>query len=338
MTSRPGSSMQAVASFQGLPISHADSLMLVTLPIPDLRPRDILVAVQAVSVNPADVQRRAALASGPRPTVLGFDAAGVVAAVGADARGHAVGDEVFYAGDVNRQGSNAEFQAVDERIVGRKPTSLSFAEAAAMPLTTITAWETLFDRFGVTETSEGTLLVMAAAGGVGSVLVQLAKKLTGLTVIGTAARSDSQAFAARMGADHVIGRSDLVADVLAVAPTGTDYIFTANTAGNIEAFAAIAKPFSAITTIDAPQGLDLRPLFHKSISWQYEWMFTRVTYDTPDLVEQQRLLNCTADLLDAGTLITTLTTVLDGFTPENLREAHRLLESGQTVGKVVVAR
>lgn len=251
---------------------------------------------------------------------------------------YAVGDEVFYAGDVNRAGSNAEFQAVDELIVGRKPSTLTFAEAAAMPLTTITAWETLFDRFRVDNASTGTLLVLAAAGGVGSVLVQLANRLTDLTVIATAARSDSRAFATRMGAHHVVGRSDLAADVLAVAPEGTDYIFTPTSVGNVEAFAAIAEPFSAITTINGPSGLDLQPLFHKSLSWYYEWMFTRTTYNTPDLVEQQRILNRAADLLDDGTLVTTTTTVLQGFTSENLREAHRLVESGLTIGKVVIAR
>ena len=330
--------MKAVVSYQGLPISDPASLSDADLPIPGLRPRDVLVDVHAVSVNPADVKRRAGLPPNGPAKVLGFDAAGVVAALGSNATHYAVGDEVYYAGDVNRPGSNAQYQAVDERIVGRKPATLSFAEAAAMPLTTITAWETLFDRFRLTADSTGTLLVLAGAGGVGSILTQLAKKLTQLTVTATAGRGDSQAFAHRMGADFVIDRYDLVANVLQVAPDGTDYIFTPHSTGNIEAFAAIAKPFSDITTIDGPPGLDLQPLFHKSVTWHFEWMFARATYDTPDLQEQQRLLITAADLFDDRTLVTTLTTELTGLTAENLRRAHQLVESGQTIGKVVVSR
>jgi zinc-binding alcohol dehydrogenase family protein len=261
----------------------------------------------------------------------------VVEAVGARVTSHAIGDEVYYAGDVTRQGSNAELQAVDERIVGRKPSSLSFAEAAAMPLTTITAWESLFERLRLSKDSEGTLLVVSAAGGVGSILTQLAKKLTALTVIGTASRPESAAFARSMGADQVVDRhGDLAASVKRIVPGGADYIFSPYSATNIPAYAEIAKPFGQIVAIDGPRGLELQVCVSKSITWHWQFMFTRSMYGTPDMVEQQRLLNRAAGLFDDRTLVPTLTTTLEGFTPDNLRQAHAWVESGQAIGKVVV--
>ncbi|MDX6227729.1 MAG: hypothetical protein QOI76_1119 [Frankiales bacterium] len=331
--------MQAIVSYQGLPVDDERSLVEAEVPVPELRSHDLLVRVAAVSVNPVDVKRRAGLPESASPTVLGYDAAGVVEAVGRDVTGYAVGDEVYYAGDVTRQGSNAEYQAVDERIVGHKPASLSWAEAAAMPLTTITAWETLFDRFRLSEASEGTLLVLPGAGGVGSILTQLAKRLTGLTVIATASRDESRDFALSMGADHVVDHhGDLAAQVLAIAPDGTDYIFSAHSASTVPTFAAVAKPFSEITAIDDATGVDLQQLKAKSLTWHWELMFTRSTFGTPDLAEQRALLDRAADLFEAGTLRPTLTTTLEGFTAQNLRQAHRLVESGRMIGKVVVVR
>jgi zinc-binding alcohol dehydrogenase family protein len=329
---------RALASYDALPVTDPDAFVEVELPVPELGPRDLLVEVHAVSVNPVDVKRRAGIAPGSGPTVLGYDASGVVAAVGPEVGHYAVGDPVYYAGDVTRRGSNAQHQAVDERIVGRKPATLSHAEAAAMPLTTITAWEVLFDKFELVPDATGALLVMAGASGVGSVLTQLAKRLTELTVVATGGREDSRSFATRMGADAVVDRTDLAASVLAVAPGGTDYVFTSYPTGTIDALAEIARPFSQIASIDGVGGLDLSPLFAKSISWHYEFMFTRSMFDTDDIGEQRRLLNRAADLLDDGTLITTATTVLDGFTPDSLREAHRLIETGRTIGKVVITR
>ena len=329
---------RALASYSALPVTDPDAFVEVDLPVPGLRARDLLVEVHAVSVNPVDVKRRAGIEPGGGPTVLGYDASGVVAAVGAQVEHYAVGDPVYYAGDVTRQGSNAGHQAVDERIVGRKPATLSHAEAAAMPLTTITAWEVLFEKFRLAPDATGTLLVVAGASGVGCVLTQLAKRLTELTVVATGGREDSRAFATRMGADAVVDRTDLAADVLAAAPGGTSHIFTSYPTGTIDALAEIARPFSEIACIDGAGGLDLSPLFDKSISWHYDLMFTRSLYATDDMGEQRRLLDRAADLLDDGTLVTTATTVLDGLTPDNLREAHRLLETGQTIGKVVVTR
>ena len=202
--------MSAIGSFEGLPVSDERCLVDVELPVPELRPQDVLVRVQAVSVNPVDVKRRASLERSDTPTVLGYDAAGVVEAIGADVSTLGVGDEVFYAGDVTRQGSNAELQAVDERIVAERPGTLSFADAAALPLTSLTASEALFDRLRLTRESTGTLLILGAAGGVGSIMVQLAKLLTGVTVIGTASRGASRDWVAGLGADAVIDHHDLV--------------------------------------------------------------------------------------------------------------------------------
>jgi len=330
--------MTAVGSFAGHPIDDDRALEDVKVEVPQLRPHDVLVRVHAVSGNPVDIKRRAALPASETPVILGHDAAGVVEAVGSQVTSLRVGDEVWYAGDVTRQGSNAELQAVDERIVSRKPASLSFADAAALPLTTITAWETLFDRFGLTKDSTGDLLVLGAAGGVGSVMIQLAKALTGVRVIATASRDESREFAERMGADVVIDHRRLRDEALRVAPGGVDYLFTPFTAGNIDTFADIVRPFGHITAIDEPPGLDLLPLKPKSIAWHWELMFTRSMYETPDMIEQQRLLAETARLVDDGTLRTTVTKTIADFSAAGLREAHRDVESGRMIGKVVVTR
>ncbi|MGY1750598.1 zinc-binding alcohol dehydrogenase family protein [Modestobacter sp. SYSU DS0511] len=330
--------MRAVGALRGLPISDPESLIDVELPVPDLRPRDVLVRVHAVSVNPVDVKVRAGLDPQQTPKVLGYDAAGVVEAVGSEVQTLTVGDAVWYAGDITRPGSNAELQAVDERIVARTPASLSFPEAAALPLTTITAWESLVDRFGLDSSSTGDLVVLGAAGGVGSVLVQLAKQLTSVRVLAGAARPESRDWVIGLGADEVVDHTQLVTSVLAVAPDGVDHLFTPHSAGNVEAFAAVVKPFGDIVAIDDPVGLDLLPLKSKSISWRWELMFTRSMYGTPDLAEQGRILAETAALVDAGAVRSTLTTTIDDFSAAGLREAHRLLETGRTIGKVVVHR
>jgi NADPH2:quinone reductase len=330
--------MTAIGSFAARPIDDDSALEDVTVEVPELRPHDVLVRVQAVSVNPADVKQRAGIRPSPTPVILGYDAAGVVEAVGPQVNTLAVGDEVWYAGDVTRQGSNAQFQAVDERIVARKPSSLSFADAAALPLTTITAWETLFDRFGLTKDSTGDLLVLGAAGGVGSIMIQLAKALTDVRVIATASRDESREWAERMGADAVINHHHLRDETVRVAEDGVDYLFSPHSQGNIENYAAIVKPFGHVTAIDEPPGLDLLPLKTKSIAWHWELMFTRSMYETPDMIEQQRLLTTVAALVDDGILRTTVTKTVEDFTASGLREAHRDVESGRMTGKVVVSR
>lgn len=330
--------MTAVGSYRALPIDDPESLRDLEVDVPQLRPRDVLVRVQAVSVNPVDVKRRNSLADSPSPTILGFDAAGVVEAVGPQVRTLSVGDEVYYAGDITRAGSNAALQAVDERIVARKPSSLSFAEAAALPLTTITAWESLYDRFGLTAESTGDLLVMGAAGGVGSVMIQLAKALTGVRVIATASRPESAEWARQMGADEVIDHHDLAAQARAVSPAGVTWLFSPHSRDNVDTYAQIVRPFGHITAIDEPEGLELVTLKAKSIAWHWELMFTRSMFETDDMIEQQRLLTRTAELVDSGRLRSTVTQIIDDFSAAGLREAHRAVESGRMIGKVVIDR
>lgn len=330
--------MRAIGSPTALPVSDADCLLDVELPVPQLRPRDLLVRVQAVSVNPVDVKLRAVLPTSDTPTVLGFDAAGVVEAVGPDVTTLGVGDEVYYAGDVTRQGANAELQAVDERIVAERPGTLSFADAAALPLTSITAWECLFDRLALSEESSGTLLVMPAAGGVGSIMVQLAKLLTGVRVLGSASRAASRDWVAGLGADGVVDHHDLVNECARAAPDGLEYLFTAHSSGNVESFAAIMAPFGRIVAIDDPEGLDLLALKTKSIAWLWELMFTRSMFETPDMIEQKHLLARFAALIDDGRIRPTATEYIADFSAAGLRRAHALVESGRMIGKVVVHR
>lgn len=333
--------MRAIASYEGLPISDPRSLVDVELDAPELRPRDVLVRVQAVAVNPVDVKRRASLEPSETPTVLGYDAAGIVEEVGPGVSTLAVGDEVYYAGDITRPGANAELQAVDERIVACRPGSLSFAEAAALPLTSITAWESLFDRFALTSDSRGTLLIVGAAGGVGSIMIQLAKQLTDLRVVGTASRNESRDWVTGLGADAVIDHHDLVDSLRAHGVEEVDYLFTPHSHGNIDAYAEIIRPFGEITAIDEPDGLDLRALLAlkaKSVTWHWELMFTRAMFETPDMIEQKHLLSRVAELVDEQRLRTTATKSIRDLSAAGLRRAHELVESGRMTGKVVIHR
>ncbi|MCF7552857.1 zinc-binding alcohol dehydrogenase family protein [Pseudonocardia sp. WMMC193] len=303
----------------------------IDLDVPDPDPHDLLVEVRAVSVNPVDHKVRAGL-TGPR--VLGFDAAGVVRAVGPEVTAYAPGDEVFYAGTIDRPGSNAGLQLVDEHVVGRKPRSLDWAEAAALPLTTITAWETLFDALRLGPESTGRLLVVSAAGGVGGMVTQLAKTLTGVEVIGTASRPESAAFARSMGADHIADHHELVASVRSVAPD-VQFVFSPVSGRNVEAYAELLTPRGEIVAIDEPPGMDLVPLKTKSLTWHWELMFTRPLFQPTDAT-QRELLNRVAELVDEGRLRTTLTQTYTGLTGDNLRKAHEQLESGRTIGKIAL--
>ena len=329
--------MKAVGSYEALPLDNPDALVDIEVDIPELSPHDVLVRVMAVSVNPVDMKRRSSLVASSTPTILGYDAAGVIESVGSEVTTLNVGDEVWYAGDVSRPGTNAEFHAVDERIVAPKPTSLSFPEAAALPLTTITAWESLFERFGLGESSTGDLLVLGGAGGVGSIMIQLAKALTGVRVIGTASRDASRTWVEQMGADVVINHHHLEDEATSVAPAGIDYLFSPHSEGNVGAYAAIMKPFGHITAIDDPVDLDLLPLKSKSIAWHWELMFTRALFGF-DMLAQQQLLRRTAELVDAGVLRTTLTKTIEDFSAAGIREAQRDIETGRVIGKVVIAR
>ncbi|GAA1866128.1 zinc-binding alcohol dehydrogenase family protein [Asanoa iriomotensis] len=327
--------MRAVGYRRPLPVSDPESLVDAEVPVPTPGPHDLLVRVEAVSVNPADVKSR----SGSDPKgfrILGYDAAGVVTAVGDAVTRFAVGDEVWYAGQIDRPGSNAQFQLVNENIVGPKPATLDFADAAALPLTTITAWEMLFDHFGLTAQSTGTLLMVGAAGGVGSMVVQLARARTGLTIIGTARRGESRQWATEMGAHHVVDRHDLMASVHALVPDGVDYIISPFSKGNIETYAALIRPLGHIAATDEPEGLDLLPLKAKSVTWHWELMFTRPMLLPADSY-QHDLLTETARLVDAGRLRTTATTRLSPLNAATLRDAHARVESSGAIGKVVVS-
>jgi NADPH2:quinone reductase len=329
--------MHAVAYRKSLPISDPESLVDVQLPVPEPGPRDLLVRVEAVSVNPVDVKVRAGSDPAGSEKVIGWDAAGVVVAIGSEVNLFAVGDEVFATGEITKPGTNSRFYVVDERIAGRKPASLSFAEAAALPLTAITAWESVFEKFGLRRESEGVLLVLGAAGGVGSILIQLVRALTGVTVVATASRPESREWVKELGAHHVADHHDLVASVRAVAPDGVDWIFSPHSAGQIEAFAELLVPRGQVVAIDEPPGLDLVPLKDKSITWHWELMFTRALYGARDLVEQHDILEDVAKLVDDGRLRTTMTTELQPFDAQTMRKAHALVEDGHTVGKVVVS-
>lgn len=299
--------------------------------VADPGPHDLLVEVRAVSVNPVDTKVRAGLDA---PRVLGFDAAGVVRAVGSAVTAYAPGDEVYHAGTIDRPGSNAGLQLVDEHVVGRKPRTLDWAEAAALPLTTITAWETLFDALRLGPASTGRLLVVSAAGGVGAMVTQLAKTLTGVEVIGTASREESAEYARSMGADHIADHHALVESVRKVVPD-VQYVFSPVSGKNVEAYAELLTPRGEIVAIDEPPGMDLLPLKSKSITWHWELMFTRPLFQKTDAT-QRELLNRVAELVDEGRLRTTLTQTFEGLTGENLKKAHEQLESGSTIGKVAL--
>lgn len=332
--------MKAIAYTQhGIPITDPRSLFDIDLPKPTPGARDLLVAVKAISVNPVDTKVRAnAAVSAPR--VLGWDVAGIVEAVGADVTLFKPGDEVFYAGSITRPGCNSEFHLVDERIVGHKPVTLDFANAAALPLTSVTAWELLFDRLGVAEDGgEGdTLLIIGAGGGVGSILTQLARRLTRLTVIGTASRPETREWARKLGAHHVIDHSQpLVAQLTQLGIANVTYVasLTHTDSYYAQLIDALA-PQGRLALIDDPASLDALPLKAKSLSLHWELMFTRAKYETADMINQHRLLERVAALIDQDVLKTTLGQHFGAINAANLKRAHALVESGKSRGKAVL--
>ncbi|NID17221.1 zinc-binding alcohol dehydrogenase family protein [Luteibacter yeojuensis] len=330
--------MKAIVYTQhGLSIDDPASLVETDLPKPVPGPRDLLVAVKAVSVNPVDTKQRNNVPV-TEPRVIGFDAVGTVTAVGDGVTLFKEGDEVFYAGSLVRPGSNAEFQRVDERIVGRKPRTLDAAHAAALPLTALTAWEMLFDRLKVAEGGGETILIIGAGGGVGSILVQLARKLTGLTVIGTASRKETVDWVTGLGAHHVIDHGKPLGPQLeALGIKEVDHaVSLTHTEEYFDQLVAIVKPQGQFGLIDDPKALDATKLKRKAISLHWESMFTRSTYQTPDMARQHDILNRVADLVDAGTLRTTFGEHFGRITAENLRRAHKLIESHQARGKIVL--
>lgn len=334
--------MKAIGYRQSLPSDDPNALVDVELPMPEPGPRDLRVKVEAVSVNPVDtkVRKRSAPPEG-EVKVLGFDAAGIVEAVGSDVSLFKPGDEVYYAGSIDRAGTNSEYHVVDERIVGRKPSSLSFTEAAALPLTAITAWEMLFDRLGVPyggKPSNEAILIIGGAGGVGSVLIQLASKLTGLKVIATASRPETIAWCQSMGADHVIDHRKPLSEALKeIGIKEVTYIagLTATDVHLAEIVKVIA-PQGRFAVIDDPKTLDVMPFKQKCASIHWEFMFVRPVFQTPDMDAQNRLLTKVAGLVDEGVLRTTFQQDYGRIDAANLRRAHQLVESGTSIGKVVL--
>ena len=334
--------MKAIAYYQSLPADHAEALVDIDLPAPQPGPRDLLVEVRAISVNPVDTKiRQRVTPEAGQPKVLGWDVAGVVVEVGAEVRQFRPGDQVFYAGAIDRAGANSELHVVDERIVGRMPGSLDFARAAALPLTAVTAWELLFERLGVREGKgdDGqALLVTGAAGGVGSVLVQLARQLTGLTVIGTASRDETRDWVQQLGAHHVIDHSPpLVPQLKALGIEQVDLVASlTHTDQHLDQLVEALAPQGRLALIDDPAQLDVVKLKRKSLSLHWEFMYTRSLFQTEDMVEQHRLLNRVSQLIDDGVLKTTVGEHFGRIDAANLRRAHALLESGKARGKIVL--
>jgi len=322
-----------------LPIDDPQALHEIELPMPAPGAHDLLVEVRAVSVNPVDTKIRRGVAV-DAPRVLGWDASGIVRAVGSDVTLFAPGDEVFYAGDLTRPGSNSQFQTVDARIVGRKPSNLNFAEAAALPLTAITAWELLFDRLRVSEGGGAgkSLLVIGAGGGVGSILVQLARQLTALRIIGTASRDITRNWVRELGAHDTIDHTQpLQPQLKALGLEHVDIVISlTHTDQYFAQIVEVLAPQGQLALIDDPATLDVVPLKRKSISLHWELMFTRSMYGTPDMVRQHELLNRVAAMVEQGTLKTTLSEHAGSLTADNLRRVHALIESGRAHGKIVL--
>ncbi|MDZ4791897.1 MAG: zinc-binding alcohol dehydrogenase family protein [Hyphomicrobiales bacterium] len=333
--------MKAVGYYKSLSIENADVLVEFIAPEPTPGPRDLLVEVRAVSVNPVDTKMR--MRSEPqdgKAAILGWDAAGVVKAVGADVTLFAPGDAVWYAGAIDRPGCNSELHMVDERIVGRQPASLSFAEAAAMPLSAITAWEMLFDRLGVARDGGAgqNLLITGGAGGVGSILIQLARQLTKLTVIATASRRETAVWCKELGAHHVIDHSKPLAAQLAAIGAPQVEMIAALTATDTHApaYMDIIAPQGRICVIDDPKTLDIMPFKRKSVSLHWEFMYTRSLFQTPDMIEQHNLLNELTRLVEEGVVKTTFAEHFGTINAANLKRAHALIESGRAKGKIVL--
>ncbi|KTD23386.1 NADPH-quinone reductase and Zn-dependent oxidoreductase [Legionella lansingensis] len=332
--------MKAIGYQKSLPIDDSSSLVDIELPSPVANGRDLLVEIKAVAVNPVDTKVR--VREEPPPgeyRVLGWDAAGIVKAIGEGVQLFKPGDEVWYAGDITRPGTNSELHLVDERIVGLKPKNLSFEKAAALPLTSLTAWELLFDRLGVMASEKSSLLITGAAGGVGSILVQLARQLTTLTIIGTASRKDSKKWILEQGAHHVIDHSKPMHEqLLALGINEVDYVISlTHTDEHAEELVKCLKPQSKFALIDDPTHIDIRLFKPKSISIHWEMMYTRSKFKTLDMVKQHHILNEVAHLVEKGVIKTTFNESFGTINAENLRKAHKLLESGQSRGKIVLS-
>jgi NADPH2:quinone reductase len=335
--------MKAVGLFRNLPIDDPESLVDLDVPKPVPAGRELLVEVKAISVNPVDYKVRARPDPGLQgPRILGWDVAGIVREAGSSAQLFKPGDEVYYAGSINKPGANSEYHVVDERIVGHKPRKLGFAAAAALPLTTLTAWEGLFDQLGISRSGGDrgkTLLLIGAAGGVGSIAIQLAKQLAGLRVVGTASRPESSRWVQELGADAVVDHTgDLAAQMRAAGIPEADYVFCLTDATPyFPRFAPVMRPQGKLCLIVSMGGaVELTSLMQKSISIHWEFMFTRALFQTPDMQRQHEILEEAAALVDSGKVRTTLADSIGAINAANLRRAHQMLERGHTIGKLVL--
>lgn len=334
--------MKAVGFKTSLPISNPESFIDFETPIPSPTSYDLLVKIKAVGVNPVDFKIRQNSAKDivlDSPKIIGWDATGIVEAIGDKVTQFKKGDEVYYAGDINRPGCNAEYQLIDERIVGRKPAGLSYIQAAAMPLTTLTAWEAIFDRLRIHEKDKGkSILIIGGAGGVGSIAIQIAKKIAGLKVIATASRQQTAEWCRQMGADIVVNHKDLVNEVRKTGLQYVDFIFDcANVNFYWEAIVDLIKPQGHIVSITGSTApVALNKLKSKSASFSWEFMYTRSSFQTEDMSEQHKILNKASELFDTGIFRSTLTQTLQGLSADNLKRAHTQLESGTTIGKLVI--
>lgn len=335
--------MKAIVFKTSLPITEKESFIAFETPKPTPGARDLLVKISAVSVNPVDFKIRQNSAKDTileTPKIIGWDAVGVVEAIGDQVSLFKIGDEVYYAGDITKQGSNAEYQVIDERIVGRKPKSLSIEEAAAIPLTGLTAWEILFDRIRIhPEKDKGkSVLIIGGAGGVGSIAIQLAKKIAGLTVIATASRPETIAWCQQQGADFVVDHKNLIDSVREKGFQNVDFILDfVDTNLYWDIMVELIKPQGHIASITGSSDpVALNKLKNKSVSFSWEFMYTRSMFETEDMQEQHNILNKIADLLDNGTIKSTLNETFTGLTADNFKKAHELLESGKTIGKIAI--
>lgn len=338
--------MKAIGYINNLPISHNESLVDFEQAQPNAQGHDLLIKISAIAVNPVDTKiRQNVVSQNGDYKVIGWDAVGEVVATGDKVSQFKPGDKVFYAGDLTRPGSNAEYQLVDERIVGHKPKSLNNAETAALPLTAITAYELLFDRLAIQTQAPGSniktdeiILVVGAAGGVGSILIQLAKAISGATIIGTASRESSKHWVKELGADYVIDHTkDLAEQINALNIGPVTHVASLNsTESYFEAYSELLAPFGKIALIDDPASLDIAKLKRKSLSLHWEFMYTHSMYQTKDMNSQHRLLNRVSDLVDQGYIKSTVNLNLGTINAKNLKAAHQALESGQSIGKIVL--
>lgn len=333
--------MKAIGFKTSLEIQKEESLFEFETNKPIASGFDIVVKVRAVSMNPVDtkVRKRAAINTVlDVPKILGYDAVGIVEEIGADVRNFKVGDRVYYAGDISRDGSNAQFQAVDSRIVAIAPSSQSDVQAAVLPLTSLAAWEGIFDRLCVNANENKTILIIGGAGGVGSIATQIAKTATNLTVIATASREETSKWVKSMGADYVANHRDLVNSVKELGFNNVDYIFNvSDTKGHWDAMSELIAPQGKICSIVEVDGeLDFSVLKSKSATFVWEFMFTRTMYNTDDIQEQHNILTQVAALVDEGKIKTTLSQTIDGFSVESIKKAHEIVESGKMIGKIAI--